>query len=198
MSHQAIDVQLKLQLDPRRNPVLSRLERVMLVLNRLIVIPCMAALVVAACVLTYSVAARYFLKISTEWQDEAAVFLLIGATFLSGAYVQAYRGHIGIEAVATLLSPRANRWRMLVVDLLSLLFCTFFSWKSWTLLHEAWVDGQTTNSTWGPPLWIPYVLMALGMTLICLQMLCSLTIDLLADKTAAPVEGGEHARWLGD
>lgn len=198
MSHQAIDAQLTLRLDPRRNPVLSRLERGMLALNQFIVIPCMIAMVVAACVLTYSVVTRYFLKMSTDWQDETAVFLLIGATFLSGAYVQTYRGHIGIEAIATLLSPRVNRWRMLVVDLLSLLFCAFFSWKSWTLLHEAWVDGQITNSTWGPPLWIPYLLMASGMTLICLQMLCGLAIDLFADRTATPVESGEHAKWLGD
>jgi len=198
MSHQALDVQLTLRLDPHRNPVLSRLERGMLALNQLIVIPCMVAMVAAACVLTYSVVTRYFLKMSTDWQDETAVFLLIGATFLSGAYVQTYRGHIGIEAIATLLSPRINRWRMLVVDFLSLFFCAFFSWKSWTLLHEAWVDGQITNSTWGPPLWIPYLLMASGMTLICLQMLCSLAIDLFADKTALPVEVGEHAKWLGD
>jgi TRAP-type C4-dicarboxylate transport system permease small subunit len=198
MSHQAIDVQLTLRLDPHRNPVLSRLERGMLALNRLIVIPCMVALVAAACVLTYSVVTRYFLKMSTDWQDETAIFLLVGATFLSGSYVQTYRGHIGIEAIASLLSPRANRWRLLVVDVLSLLFCAFFSWKSWTLLHEAWVDGQITNSTWGPPLWIPYLLMASGMTLICLQMLCALAIELFADKTAIPVEGGEHAKWLGD
>lgn len=198
MSHQNIDMQLKLQLDPHRNPVLSRLERGMLTLNRLIVIPCMVALVAAACVLTYSVVTRYFLKMSTDWQDEVAIFLLVGATFLSGAYVQTYRGHIGIEAIASLLSPRANRWRMLFVDIASLAFCAFFSWKSWTLLHEAWVDGQTTTSTWAPPLWIPYFMMALGMTLICMQLLVSLAIDLLADKTAQPVEGGEHAKWLGD
>jgi TRAP-type C4-dicarboxylate transport system permease small subunit len=198
MSHQNIDVQLKLQLDPHRNPVLSRLERGMLALNRLIVIPCMVALVAAACVLTYSVVTRYFLKMSTDWQDEVAIFLLVGATFLSGAYVQTYRGHIGIEAIASLLSPRANRWRMLFVDIASLLFCAFFSWKSWTLLHEAWVDGQTTTSTWAPPLWIPYFMMALGMTMICLQLATSLAIDLLADKTAQPVDGGEHAKWLGD
>ena len=49
-------------------------------------VPCMLALLAAAGILTYSVVARYFFKIPTDWQDEAAVFLLVGATFLSGAY----------------------------------------------------------------------------------------------------------------
>jgi TRAP-type C4-dicarboxylate transport system permease small subunit len=120
--------------------------------------------------LTYSVGARYFFKVPTEWQDETAIFLLIGATFFSGAFVQSGRGHVGVEAIAGWLSPRANRWRMLFVELVSAAFCTFFSWKSWTLFLEAHHDGFTSNSTWGPPLWIPYLLMAAGMTLLALQL----------------------------
>ena len=61
----------------------------------------MVALLAASLVLTSSVLTRYFLKASTDWQDETAVFLLVGATFLCGAFVQSIRGHIGIEAVAT-------------------------------------------------------------------------------------------------
>jgi TRAP-type C4-dicarboxylate transport system permease small subunit len=158
--------------------VVGALERALRALNHLIMTVGGVALVAAALVLTYSVVVRYILKIPTDWQDETAVFLLIGATFLCSATVQARRGHVGIEAFATLLSPTANRARLLVVDVMSFLFCLFFAWKSWTLLHEAWVDDQHSTSSWGPPLWIPYCLMASGMTLLSVQIALQIAGDL--------------------
>jgi TRAP-type C4-dicarboxylate transport system permease small subunit len=147
--------------------ILNRINHGLLVIS-------MAGMVLTALVLSYSVVMRYFFKVATDWQDEAAVFMLVGATFFCAAYVQSFRGHIGIEALAGLLSPAANRVRLIVVDLLSFLFCAFFSWKSWTLFHEALVEGQTTSSTLAPPLWIPYSLMAFGMTLLAVQILVQL------------------------
>jgi TRAP-type C4-dicarboxylate transport system permease small subunit len=130
----------------------------------------MVALLAAAGVLTSSVVTRYLFKIPTEWQDEASVFLMVGCTFLVGAYVQSYRGHVGIEALAGLLPAGLNRARLVLADAVSLLFTAFFSWKSWTQLHEAVAEGQTTSSSWGPPLWIPYGMMAAGMSLVALQV----------------------------
>jgi len=145
-------------------------ERLLHAVNRAAVGVSMVALVAAAVVLTYSVASRYLFKASTDWQDETAVFLLVGVTFLCAPWVQQQRGHIGIEAIVAILPPRVNHARRIVVDFLCLLFCGFFAWKSWKLLHEAWVDGQTTSSTWAAPLWIPYGLMTLGMALLTLQI----------------------------
>jgi TRAP-type C4-dicarboxylate transport system permease small subunit len=152
-------------------PILAPLDRLLHLVNRAALAVGMIALVASALVLTYSVFSRYFFKAATDWQDEAAVFLLVGAIFLCGAYVQSFRGHVGIEAIASILPPAVNRARMFVVDVLTLMFCTFFAWKSWTLFHEAWVDHQTTSSTWAPPLAIPYGLMAAGFTLLALQVL---------------------------
>ena len=168
---------------PPGHPLVATLHRAMKALNRAVMAPCMLAVFGAAAILTYSVAARYFLKIPTEWQDETAVFLLIGATFFSGAYVQSFRGHVGVEAIAGLLSARVNHWRMLFVEVLSLAFCAFFAWKSWTLFREALHEGHSSNSTWGPPLWLPYGLMAAGMTLLALQLLLEV-ISRLVDKRA--------------
>jgi len=152
--------------------------------NRMVIVAGMLALLAAAAILTYSVVTRYFLKSATDWQDEASVFLLVGATFLCGAYVQSYRGHIGIEALSSILPPSVNRLRAMVVDILTLAFCAFFAWKSWTLFHEAWVEKQTSSSSWAPPLSIPYGLMAAGMTLLSLQLLLqSLTHFFRAKET---------------
>jgi TRAP-type C4-dicarboxylate transport system permease small subunit len=164
---------------------LAAIESAMGGLNRAILLLGGIALVAACLVLSYSVVVRYLLKVPTEWQDETAVFLIVGATFLSAAGVQARRGHVAIEALTGLLSPRANRIRLIVADVVSLGFVAFFAWKSWTLLHEAWVDGQISQSTWGPPLWIPYSLMALGMTLLALQFLLQIAEALARGPAAA-------------
>lgn len=147
-------------------------------INRCIVVIASVALVVAACVLTYSVVSRYFLHLSTDWQDEMSVFLIVGAVFMSAAAVQARRGHVGIEAIVGLLSPRVNHIRSIVVDIATLIFCAFFSWKSIILLHEAITEGFRTSSTWQPPLWIPYSLMTAGMILLSLQILLQIYVQL--------------------
>ncbi len=154
-----------------KNAVVAALATALNLLNALVLRISMLALVLAATVLTWSVVTRYFLKTSTDWQDEVAVFLLVGATFMTTAHVQSLRGHVGIEAFTNLLPPLVNRARLFLVDILSALFCSFFSWKSWTLFHEAWSEGQTTSSSFAPPLWIPYSLMALGMSILTLQLI---------------------------
>jgi TRAP-type C4-dicarboxylate transport system permease small subunit len=179
------------QIDPQRDLARSSaapgglvgvLERTIGAINRLMLFVVMIALLVASFVLTYSVFSRYLFRAATDWQDEVAVFCIVGAVFLCGAWVQAQRGHVGIEAVSSILPAGINRVRMIIVDLMSLAFCAFFAWKSWTLFHEAWVDKMTTSSTFSPPLTIPYGLMATGMTLLVLQLLLQSIVRLAERK----------------
>jgi TRAP-type C4-dicarboxylate transport system permease small subunit len=158
------------------NRFVAALERGLSFCNSAIVVFASLALIAACVILSYSVLGRALFQMANYWQDEAAVFLLVGATFLTAAYVQSRRGHVSIEAFVGLMSPLANRIRLWLVDVASLAFCAFFAWKSWTLAHEAYVDGQVSNSMWSPPLAIPYVLMAVGMTLLCAQILLQIII----------------------
>lgn len=151
--------------------VVGRLASVMRLINGAIFVVASLALIVAALVLTEGVLARNLWGESSEWQEEVTVFLLLGAMFLSMASVQARRGHIGIDALTGLLPVTLDRGRRLLVDLVSLAFVGFFSWKCLQLLKESIVEDEHTMSTWGPPLWIPYSLMTAGMVLLALQIL---------------------------
>src|SRR5580692_5451301 len=161
------------------NSIVAAFERTLSLINKILVFLAALALIGACAVLSYSVLGRALFHAANYWQDEAAVFLLVGTAFMTAAYVQSQRGHIGIEAFVGLLSPRANRIRLWLVDVASLLFCAFFAWKSWTLAYEAFSDGQVSNSMWSPPLSIPYGLMASGMTLLCLQILLQITVPIV-------------------
>jgi TRAP-type C4-dicarboxylate transport system permease small subunit len=171
-------------IDPATPRWLLPLARALVVVNRGVMVLGMIALVAAALILSSSVVTRYFLHASTDWQDEASVFCLVGATFLCSAFVQAIRGHVGIEAVSSLLPPRVDRVRVALVDIGCFVFCVFFAWKSCTLLHEAWAEGQTTSSSWAPPLWIPYLLMSLGMILLSVQLAVQCVVS--ANKVRLP------------
>lgn len=170
------------QLKSADNGVLARLTLLMTRVNDKIMVVSTVALLGAALVLTLGVLLRYFLKVPTDWQDETAVFLIVGSIFMCGAYVQSLRGHVGIEAVAAILPAAVNRVRALLVDIASLAFCAFFSWKSWTLLYEAVHEGQVTSSSFSPPLWIPYGLMATGMSLLALQVLLQIPPHFMQKK----------------
>ncbi len=191
MRHQgdaALDIKASPVPEHSNLPALRPVERLLEAANRLIVIAACIALVGAAVVLTESVFVRYFLRLPTDWQDEISVMLLVGAIFMSTAYVQSVRGHVAIEAVDELLSPAANRLRSMGADGVSFLFCLFFAWKSWTLTHEAWVDGQVRDSTFATPLWIPYALMAAGMSLLALQILLQLIAEAARPKARSPAQ----------
>jgi TRAP-type C4-dicarboxylate transport system permease small subunit len=178
-------------IDPATPRWLLPLARALVWINRGVMMLGMIALIAAALILTSSVVTRYFLHASTDWQDEAAQFCLVGATFLCSAFVQAIRGHVGIEAVSSLLPESVNRVRILLVDIGCMVFCAFFAWKSCTLLHEAWSEGQTTSSSWAPPLWIPYCLMSLGMILLCLQLFvqCGASVNRVGREDGVRDEG---------
>ena len=144
------------------------IEAIVAVANRIVFRLSAVALVAAAFVLTFGVIAGHVTKSSVLWQDEVTIFLIAGAIFLSAATVQAGRGHVGIDLLDHWF-PSARARRHLIVDAVMLCFCIVFAWKTVALLHEAYIDGQTSQSAWGPPLWIPYALLAAGMILLALQ-----------------------------
>ena len=136
-------------------------------------------LIVASCVvITNEVIWRYYLHRPHTWNLELNIFLLIGATFLAANYTQMKRAHVGTEVLQTVMPARWNRRRILAGDILSALLCMFAAAMVLRYDGQAWSEGWTTDSTWAPPLWIPYTLIGVGLVLISLEYIVQIVEEI--------------------
>jgi TRAP-type C4-dicarboxylate transport system permease small subunit len=128
-------------------------------------------LVGAALVVTEAVIVRKVLGISTIWQIEASVFMLIFTVFAGAPFVQKNEHHLNVDLVIIHLSPRTREITLIVVSIISCALAGILAWYAWPMWWEAVINNEHSESLWGPPLWIPYFFLPLGMTLLFLQYL---------------------------
>ena len=126
-------------------------------------------LVSAAFIVTEGVLVRKILGISTIWQIEASVYMLIFTVFAGAPFVQKNEHHLNVDLVIIHLSPRTREITLIVVSIISCILAAILAWYAWPMWWESVVGNEHSESLWGPPLWIPYLFLPLGMTLLFLQ-----------------------------
>lgn len=126
-------------------------------------------LVAAAFIITEAVIVRKIFGVSTIWQTEASVFLLILTVFVGAPFVQKNEHHLNVDLLIVNLSPRTREMTLIVVSVISCLLAGILAVTAWPMWWEAVVNNEHSESLWGPPLWIPYLFLPLGMTLLFLQ-----------------------------
>ncbi len=151
-------------------------------------IVCALSILLSALVLTYEVCMRYVFKTPTIWEIEFSVYLLIMATFVGAAYGLKNGAHINIDLITQLLPSQARIRLSFVTSILSLVFCICLAWMGWQMWGEAAFNGWRSDSLWGPPLWISYLFLPLGVTLLVLQYVVHLSKLWSQMKTKAAPE----------
>ena len=126
-------------------------------------------LVAAAVIVTEAVIVRKILGISTIWQIEASVFMLIFVVFAGAPFVQKNEHHLNVDLVIIHLSPRTREILLIIVSMVTCAIAVILAWYAWPMWWESVVNNEHSESLWGPPLWIPYLFLPLGMTLLFLQ-----------------------------
>ncbi|NND90022.1 MAG: TRAP transporter small permease [Granulosicoccus sp.] len=130
-----------------------------------------ASMILAAVLLTCQMIwVRKINNASTVWQTESVIYLMIGATLIGLPYVQLLRGHVNVDLLPRLLPAfmrKALACLTLMVAMGVIGVMLFYSAELW---HVAWVRGWTSDTVWGPPLWIPYLTMPLGFGIFLLQL----------------------------
>jgi len=135
-----------------------------------------AALLVTSAifVVCQMVVLRYFLNESTVWQTEYVTYVIVAATFLGAPYVLLTKGHVNVDLLPHYLPPRPKKLMAIFASVIALVFCLIFAWQAYLLLEEAITGGWVTDTIWELPLWIPYLPMAFGMALLCVQYIAEI------------------------
>jgi TRAP-type C4-dicarboxylate transport system permease small subunit len=114
---------------------------------------------------------RYGLNRTTVWQIDVVTYCIVGATFISSPYVLMTRGHVNVDILPLHVGPNARYWLALFTGLLALAFCIVALILCTAYWYQAYSELWRSNTVWRARLWIPYLAMPIGLSLLVLQYL---------------------------
>ena len=127
-----------------------------------------AAVVLAVVVIT-GVTLTYVFKSRDVFSVEVSTYLLVFICFASVAFISRENRHVVVDAVLVHLSPKARLKMELVASFLTLGFCSIVTWKAADVAILNYQRGFRSASLVTLPLWIPYLVIALGAFGVVLQ-----------------------------
>ncbi|WP_033069423.1 TRAP transporter small permease [Thalassospira australica] len=125
--------------------------------------------VLAGCMLTYEVLARYFFIRPTIWAAELSQLCLIWGALLGMPWALAARRHISVDAVIRLLGPTARRGAEVLAMSCILAFSVMVTFKGWEIFWESFTRGRTSGTMLDLPAWISELPVAIGFALLAVQ-----------------------------
>ena len=149
----------------------ARVVRVLSTICGFVAAGLIAASVVVVCEMVF---VRYALNMNTIWQTDFVIYCLIAATFVGSPYVLMTRGHVNVDVLPHYVRPQ-SRFVLAIFSIgVSLAFCVTIAVLTFLFWKEAWDKNWVSDTMWRARLWIPYLSMPIGLTLLTLQCLVDL------------------------
>ena len=129
-------------------------------------------------VVVYEVVMRYLFSASTSWGFETTTFIY-GTHFILGlSYTQLHNGHVSIDIFEARL-PRRKRTILGIITNLIIFLPTFSCMTifSWSYALDSWKNWEHQSTSWAPPIYPFKTIMAIGFSLLLIQMIAKLIED---------------------
>lgn len=136
---------------------------------------CLAAMVV---LILAEVIARSFFNFSFEFVDEIGGYLTVAISFLALAPAQARKAFHQVALLQSRLSRRARVGWTACFHVLALAFSLTMTFAMVRFVYRSWQQGDAASTVLRTPLWIPQLVMVIGMAALCLVLATEL-IDAL-------------------
>ena len=117
---------------------------------------------------------RYGFSASTSWQTDVVTFALVAATMLGCPYLLLTGGHVKVDIVVSKLSVNKQRLFKIISRLIVMMVGIAFAWTGTQLTFEAYHGGWLSETVAEIPLWIAYLAMPVGFSLLAIQALADI------------------------
>jgi TRAP-type C4-dicarboxylate transport system permease small subunit len=143
-------------------------------------------------VVCHMIFVRAVLNQSSIWQTEFVTFAIIAATFLGAPYILLTRGHVAVDVVPLMVRSRTRVVLHMVGSVLGLAFCLLFLYAALPWWYDTWQSGQTTDTIWRARMWIVYLCVPVGLTLLCLQFVAEAYLVASGRESPFGLAADEH------
>ncbi len=132
-------------------------------------------------VMVFEVISRYAFNAPTIWSTDVVIMLAGTLYIIGGAYTHYLRGHISVDTLYDLLSPRWQTVTRVVLHFpLFVLYIGVLLWVGTEVWWDSMMEGEHAGTLWNPLVWPFKLMIPLGARLIMLQGLAQFTRDIRA------------------
>src|SRR4030042_1365587 len=117
----------------------------------------------------YGVISRYILKRPPDWAEEIVLYLIIWSVFITASILAAEKGHVAATLIVERFSLKTRRYLPVFNGLVALVFCVLVSILAFKIVSAAYVNDERSLTALRFPVWIPYLSVAIGCTLVALR-----------------------------
>ncbi|MGE3916037.1 MAG: TRAP transporter small permease [Hyphomicrobiaceae bacterium] len=163
--------------------MLARLENLLMALLSVLAL----SLVVIEVVLRY-----FFPQHLTDYGMEFTIYFTVWAIFIAGAPLVREARHVRADIVLHLLPISVQRVLEIVALLVGLAFAVALSWYGWQMVMNSYGLGEHSESSARFPLWVYYMALPFGATLMIPPFLYRLYLYVFRFDPATMLVTEEH------
>jgi C4-dicarboxylate transporter, DctQ subunit len=117
----------------------------------------------------YGVISRYLLRKPPDWAEEIVIYLIIWAVFITASILAEEKGHVAATLIVDRFSPKTRRILAVFNGLIVFGFCAAVSVLGYKIVSAAYLNDERSLTALRFPVWIPYLSVAAGCTLVALR-----------------------------
>lgn len=125
-------------------------------------------------ILVVEVVLRYGFNMSTLVADELSSYMLVALIFVASSYVLQRDRHIRIKVVTSRLKQRVQQRLLRIIAIINIPVLALLVWLAWDYTVEAYQLGEISQTMLHTPLYIPKMIMALGLSIFLLQAMVAI------------------------